>query len=48
VEERRRGGGRKKREGRKVALETCYVISAVLNIGKSPVMSKYFVWSLRV
>ena len=39
--ERRRGG---KREGRKVALETCYVISAVHNIrGKGPVMSKYVV-----
>ena len=51
--------GRKKREGNSqysilklIAIHNLacsYVISAVHNIrGKSPVMSKYFVWSLRV
>jgi hypothetical protein len=56
--EKRRGGG-KKREGssqysilKLIALHNLacsYVISAVHNIrGKSPVLSKYFVWSLRV
>ena len=55
----RRRGGRKKREGssqysilKLIAIHNLacsYVISAVHNIrGKSPVMSKYFVWSLRV
>jgi hypothetical protein len=57
--EKRRGEGGKKREGssqysilKLIALHNLacsYVISAVHNIrGKSSVMSKYFVWSLRV
>jgi hypothetical protein len=49
----KKGGSREKGGGGNEIHAPCacdsYVISAVHNIrGKSPVMSKYFVWSLRV